>query len=80
MTPIGYLRKVEKFALYLRDTKDEDRTQAHIDVLCEAIDQAWKELSSEDRLVVYNTVQFIHNNILPAKKAEPEKPRIQLLN
>lgn len=86
MTPIGYLRKVEKFALYLRDTPEAERTDAHIDMICEAIDLAWKELSHDDKLVVYNTVQFVHQNIKPkstlekAADAVEPKPLIQLLH
>lgn len=77
MTPIGYLRKVETFTLYIRDTAEADRTQETMDAHCDTIDQAWLELSNDDRLVVYNLTKFIQQNII---KKEPEKPLIQLLH
>lgn len=83
MTPIGYLRKVEAFALYIRDHQDVDGglDQAELDKKCAVIDQSWSELSHEEKLVVYNVVKYVHNNIQPAMPAkEPEKPLIQLLN
>ncbi len=68
------------------DTPEAERTDAHIDMICEAIDLAWKELSHDDKLVVYNTVQFVHQNIKPkstlekAADAVDPKPLIQLLH
>lgn len=80
MTPLGYFRKVETFALWLRDTPEDERNDADLDRLVNAIDQAWSELNHTEHLLVYNVVQFINQNIKPAKGKEPEAPRIQLLN
>jgi len=81
MTPLGYFRKVEAFATYLRDVADDEREQVKLDAKCDAIDQAWGELSQADKLMVYNVVNFIHRNIQPKDKAaEPEKPLIQLVH
>lgn len=80
MTPAGYIKKVEKFAVYLRDTPEEERLAEDIDQICNAIDQAWSELTNDDKLLVFNTARFIHDNIQPAKPKEPDKPRIQLIH
>lgn len=82
MTPLGYMRKVESFSIYIRENQDTDDglDQKKMDALCIGIDQAWKDLSRDDKLVVYNMVKFIHDNIQPAVKKEPDAPRIQLLN
>lgn len=79
MTPLGYLRKVEHFMSFLRDTDlhNEDHT-LELDKHCEQIDQAWSELGHADQLMVYNITKHIYHNVKLAKK-EPEK-QIQIVH
>jgi len=79
MTPLGYLRKVEHFMVFLRDTDlhNEDHTQ-ELDNHCAQIDQAWTDLSPADQLMIYNITKHIYHNVKLAPK-EPD-PKIQLLN
>jgi len=90
MTPLGYLRKVEHFMVFLRDNPNmcdlevSEEGKKLLDAMnkhAEQIDQAWSELSHDDQLMVYNITKHIYHNVKPAPMHQkPESSVIQLLN
>ena len=88
MKPLGYFRALENLLTLMRtlqgmcDPGMDDAGNKLLqerDAAADAVDQAWSDLSKDDKLMVYNMAKHLTDNIKPARK-EPEKPLIHLIH
>lgn len=82
MKPLGYFRALEKLLAAMRDSQllavEDDKLQATLNTAADAVDQAWSDLTKDDKLMVYNMAKHLTDNIRPAAPKEPESSVILL--